>query len=193
MTTVAPVAETVQTPYPYLDLPDFLDQKLADRALEWLETKAPWRLRVESFYEQHEFSLLSFRPPAALSFLVESRYVEAMTKFLRSRFDVKAPLALVNVSAHRLTSGQTIRVHNDYLGPEETHRVLIQLNRAWSMANGGLLMLFGSDRAEDVRVAILPRHGSAFAFEISPRSYHAVSTIRNGERFTLVYTFRVDH
>ena len=90
----------------------------------------------------------------------------------------------------RLVVGQTIRVHNDYIGGAETHRMLVQLNRGWDAANGGLLMLFDSDRAEDVSAVIIPRHGSALAFAISPKSFHAVSTIVSGARFTLVYTFR---
>ena len=51
-------------------------------------------------------------------------------------------------------------------------------------------MLFGSTRAEDIRRAVRPLHGSVFAFEISPRSFHALSTIQEGERYTLVYSFR---
>ncbi|MEL0254191.1 MAG: 2OG-Fe(II) oxygenase, partial [Novosphingobium sp.] len=77
-----------------------------------------------------------------------------------------------------------------FLGREETHRLLVQFNRGWPFENGGLLMTFASERAEDLAEAFVPMHGSAFAFEISPRSFHAVSTIHNGERFTLVYTFR---
>lgn len=51
-------------------------------------------------------------------------------------------------------------------------------------------MLFADDTPESVRHVVMPTHGSGFAFEISPVSYHAVSSIRSGERYTLVYTFR---
>jgi hypothetical protein len=37
------------------------------------------------------------------------------------------------MSAHKLTAGQTIRIHNDWIRGEETHRVLIQVNDGWSM------------------------------------------------------------
>lgn len=186
-----------------LSVPDFADQvpfahcgwdRLvsevdADRVLDWLET-APWQLRIEDFYEQHEFSLLTVQPPSNLGALVSEATIANLTEGLRRVFKIDRPLALVDVAAHRLTAGQTIRVHNDYLGPEETHRLLVQFNRGWPIENGGLLMTFASERAEDVADAFIPMHGSAFAFEISPRSFHAVSTIRHGERFTLVYTFR---
>jgi Rps23 Pro-64 3,4-dihydroxylase Tpa1-like proline 4-hydroxylase len=101
-----------------------------------------------------------------------------------------APLELTEVTAHKLVSGQTIRVHNDHRPKGETHRVLVQLNRGWTDAQGGLLLLFGSAAAEDVRRILRPTHGSAISFAISPQSFHAVSTIQRGERYTLVYSFR---
>ncbi|GLI97048.1 hypothetical protein Sbs19_08660 [Sphingobium sp. BS19] len=97
---------------------------------------------------------------------------------------------LTEVTAHKLLPGQTIRIHNDHLDDGETHRILVQLNRGWSDKQGGLLMLFGSATATDVRRIVRPLHGSSFAFEISPRSFHAVSTIASGERYTLVYSFK---
>jgi Rps23 Pro-64 3,4-dihydroxylase Tpa1-like proline 4-hydroxylase len=162
----------------------------AKQVLAWLQTGAPWRLRVESFYEQYEFSLLSDNASEIARELVGDRLVEGMRELIRDHFAVRGHLALVDVTAHKLTLGQTIRIHNDALHGEETHRVLIQLNDGWSIDHGGLLMLFGSNAPEDVCSVIEPTHGSGFAFEISDRSFHAVSIIRRGERFTLVYTFR---
>ncbi len=104
-----------------------------------------------------------------------------------------APLTLVEVTAHKLVSGQTIRVHNDYRPKGETHRLLIQLNRGWADEQGGLLLLFGSAGANDVRRILRPTHRSAMAFAISPLSFHAVSTIQRGERYTLVYSFQAAH
>ncbi|MBL9070606.1 MAG: 2OG-Fe(II) oxygenase [Sphingopyxis sp.] len=177
-------------PFRHCGWDGFFPAAEADAVLDWLEADAPWRLRIESFYEQHEFSLLNAPPPAELETLVSRDTVSQLAGHLEQLFELDRCLVLVDVSAHRLTAGQTIRVHNDYLGPEETHRLLIQFNRGWSIDNGGLLMLFGSDAADDVRSALLPMHGSAFAFEISSQSFHAVSTIKSGERYTLVYTFR---
>jgi Rps23 Pro-64 3,4-dihydroxylase Tpa1-like proline 4-hydroxylase len=177
-------------PFPHLTLPAILSQDTADRVLEWLRTSAPWRLRTESFYEQHEFSLLSEDSSPTTRALIDESVIETIRTLVRGNFEIAGELELVDVSAHRLTPNQTIRIHNDSIDGEETHRVLIQLNDGWSVDKGGLLMLFGSQAPEDVRAVFEPSHGSAFAFEISERSYHAVSTIRCGERFTLVYTFR---
>lgn len=176
-------------PFPFVELTNYWSQAQADRVLDWLETAPDWQLQIASFYEQYEFSLLSSPPSGLLHFLVEEHFITKIASDICQLLDVKYSLTLVDVVAHKLTNGQTIRLHNDYIGSEESHRMVIHLNRGWSLTDGGVLMLFGSDRAEDVRFIIPPRHGSAFAFEISDRSFHAVSTIRRGARYSMVYTF----
>ncbi len=177
-------------PFPHVRVPGILALEAADRALRWLRTRAPWVLRVESFYEQYEFSLLATELDVEVADFVSPALIEIISEELQGRFAVEEGLVLVDVGAHRLTAGQTIRIHHDYLDGQETHRLLIQLNDGWSAERGGLLMLFASEAPESLRHIITPTHASGFAFEISPSSYHAVSTIRDGERYTLVYTFR---
>ena len=145
---------------------------------------------MESFYEQHEFSLHEAPLPDNLAFLASNGFAVATGAELASRFGVPEGLRLVDASAHRLSNGQTIRIHNDHVGEEESHRLLIQLNEGWEARQGGLLMLFGSDDPADLRQVIVPRHASGFAFEIGLRSHHAVSATHSGERFTLVFTYQ---
>ncbi len=185
-------AKIAGTPFPHAVIQQILSHGDADAVLGWLADGAAWTLRVENFYEQHEFSLLSTDLPPVARPLVHGEFIARVADHLVETFELRARPSLVDVSAHRLTPGQTIRVHNDFIGDEETHRVLIQLNAGWSAEQGGLLMLFASEDPASVRNVILPKHGSGFAFEISPRSFHAVSTIKSGERYTLVYTFRAD-
>jgi len=177
-------------PFPTWRADGVIDPALGSLALEWLERDAPWRLRQTDFYEQHEFSLLDASLPASLRALVSAEFVARAADGLGGALGAPS-LSLVEITAHRLTAGQTIRIHNDYLSSgEETHRLLIQLNRGWQAEFGGYLMLFESDQPESVADLLLPVHRSAFGFEISPRSFHAVSTINSGQRYTLVYTFR---
>ena len=179
-------------PFRHAQIPNLLSLALADALLAWLRDEAPWKLRVESFYEQYEFSLLSSPPPDHLKQLTAPRFLAEVRNLLQMALDAPRSLVLVDIAAHVLRPGQTIRVHNDFLGGEETHRVLVQVNEGWAVEQGGLLMLFGSSSATDVRKLVLPTHRSGFAFEISRASYHAVSTIKNGDRFTLVYTFKAE-
>ena len=183
-------ARRFDQPFPSWRAEGVIEPVLASAALEWLERDAPWRLRQTDFYEQHEFSLLDASLPDSLSALASAQFVACVGKGLGDALGASA-LALVEVAAHRLTAGQTIRLHNDYLeNGEETHRLLIQLTRGWQANFGGYLMLFESDQPESVTELLLPVHRGAFGFEISPRSFHAVSTINAGQRHTLVYTFR---
>ena len=169
-----------------------LPAELCEAALSWMESVAPWRLRVASFYEQWELHLSSDDLPAALQPLLAAETVDALQRLMLVPF-ADVPLTLTEISAHKLLPGQTIRVHNDHRPKGETHRLLLQLNRGWDDEQGGLLLLFGSGAADDVRRVLRPTHCSAFAFEISPQSFHAVSTIKRGERYTLVYSFQARH
>ncbi len=166
-----------------------LPKSLTDSALAWMEADALWSLRVANFYEQWEMHLDETTLPSGLVSLLHRSTVGCLVRTMFGSF-TNAKLHLLEVTAHKLLPGQTIRIHNDYLEGEESHRLLIQLNRGWIDSQGGLLMLFGSPYVDDVRRVIRPLHASAMAFAISPKSFHAVSTIQSGERYTLVYSFK---
>jgi hypothetical protein len=98
----------------------------------------------------------------------------------------------MDITAHKLNRSQKIRIHNDARPDGETHRFLIQLNRGWNEANGGLLMLFRGPEVEMLDDVIVPTSRSAFGFEISAASYHAVSQVYQSDRYTLVFSFYAD-
>jgi Rps23 Pro-64 3,4-dihydroxylase Tpa1-like proline 4-hydroxylase len=91
--------------------------------------------------------------------------------------------------AHQIVDGQRIAIHNDFLGGEETHRLVLQLNRGWSENEGGMMMLFSDPGPESVCQILRPLSRSAVGFEIGPNSYHAVSRVSCAVRYTLVYSF----
>lgn len=161
----------------------------AENILQWFERDAPWQLRVESFYEQYELNLQKANPPAALQALIADETIEKLSCRMLGPL-TQDHLILTEANAHKLLPGQTIKIHNDYIDGMETHRVLVQLNRNWIDEDGGMLMLFSGPNPDDVARVIRPMHGSATGFEISPTSFHAVSTIRAGARYTLVYSFK---
>jgi 2OG-Fe(II) oxygenase superfamily len=182
-------SELRREPFVHTSAFDVLGPSLADNALRWLEAGAPWRLRIETFYEQWELHLDKNCLPPDLLDLISVSTIDRLSETMLVPLD-DCFFEFKEATAHKLAPGQTIRIHNDFIDGEETHRLLIQLNRGWDDQNGGFLMLFGSDKPEDIRRAVRPIHGSALAFEISPRSYHAVSKIQHGERYTLVYSFK---
>ncbi|WP_294282807.1 cyclophane-containing peptide 2OG-Fe(II) oxygenase YhhC [uncultured Sphingomonas sp.] len=182
------VCNARQEPFPHATATSPLPSELCETLLDWFEGDAPWRLRIASFYEQWEMHLDAATLPPPVRSIVSAEVANDLSEGLLVPIGANRPV-LTEVTAHKLLPGQTIRIHNDHLEDGETHRILVQLNRGWSDEQGGLLMLFGSAMAADVRRIVRPLHGSSFAFEISPRSFHAVSTIASGERYTVVYSF----
>src|SRR5207244_564974 len=126
--------------------------------------------------------------PAHLSFLQEDIFLGELKTKIECLF--QATLSnRIDLTAHKLVPGQRIRIHNDFIPGQETHRLLIQLNRRWIDDDGGFLLLFNSSDPADVQKVFRPFHNSVVGFAITPSSHHAVSTIHSGERFTLVYSF----
>lgn len=176
-------------PFGHVTALDVLPLDIAESTLRWMETDAPWRLRIADFYEQWEIHVEATILPDALKTLVAPEFIRRLADTLLTPL-ADTGLELAEVTAHKLLAGQTIKLHNDYIDGAESHRILLQLNRGWQDAQGGHLMLFGSAAADDVERIVRPIHRSGFGFAISPKSFHAVSTIKSGERFTLVYSFK---
>ena len=159
--------------------------------LDWLEEDAPWELTTTGFYEQYEFSLLHVSLAPIVRILACQETLTTLRHQMARHFC--HPLSeRVDVTAHKLLPNQTIRIHNDFLPGGESHRLLLQLNRGWEPECGGYLMFFSGPDPETVTKLVEPKHGSVQAFAISPRSYHAVSTVHEGERYTIVYSFYLD-
>lgn len=156
--------------------------------LDWLEKDAPWELTVAEFYEQYEFSLRHASLDPAQRGLIAPETLSALRNQMCEQFG-RSLSDRVDVTAHKLIPKQTIRIHNDYLSGGESYRLLLQLNRGWDPEDGGYLMFFHGPEPEMVSNVIEPINGSVQAFAISPRSYHAVSTVHAEERFTIVYSF----
>lgn len=184
---IGPVTK-YEAPFLHSFSPNTFNTEFSMELLSWLEKSAPWSLVETDFYEQYEFSFYDINLPSKLLSLVDDEYLNQVKQFMENEFAITLD-DKIDCTAHKLIPGQRIRLHNDFIMGMETHRLLIQLNRGWIDENGGMLMLFNSTDPNDLGKIYRPIHNSAFAFEISAKSNHAVSTIKGGERFTLVYSF----
>jgi Rps23 Pro-64 3,4-dihydroxylase Tpa1-like proline 4-hydroxylase len=180
--------ESAAVPFPYFVVGQAFDESSSLRLLEWLEREAPWQLTEADFYEQYEFSLADIELPGELAPLFSSEAIDAVKNWVEGTFGAKLK-DQPDITVHKLVAGQRIRIHNDYIPDQESHRVLVQLNRGWTDDMGGALIFFNSHDPTDMHRAFRPNHNSCVGFEISPKSLHAVSTIHSGERFTLVFSF----
>lgn len=181
-------AVLINDPFEHFSMAEAISLDDQSQYLQWLENCAPWRLIETDFYEQYEFSLLQQKFPEPIAWLSADETLKTLRDKVASIFNANLS-EKVDVTAHKLVNGQTIRIHNDFIAGEETHRVLIQLNRNWIDDFGGQLMLFSGPNPEQIVKIIPPKSGSIQGFAISPDSHHAVSTVHGGERFTIVYSF----
>ena len=156
--------------------------------LDWMELDAPWNLTNAEFYEQHELDLLHVPLPAVLRKFVCPETLISLSALMFNQFH-QSLSSNVDVTAHKLVAGQTIRLHNDFIPGGESHRLIVQINRGWEPSRGGYLMLFSGPNPETVSKVLEPTNGSVLGFAISSQSYHAVSTVHGGERYSIVYSF----
>lgn len=175
-------------PFDYFTAPNVFSGGFDLQLLDRLEKYDSWKLVEKDFYEQYEFSFLDIQLPPYLSFFQQSVSLQSIKSKIENIFQTKLSNK-IDFSVHKLVAGQRIRIHNDFIPGQESHRLLIQLNRGWSDENGGMLLLFNSDNPSDIHKIITPVHNSVVAFKISHKSNHAVSTVHEGGRFTLVYSF----
>ncbi len=181
-------AECRAHPFPCFTVPSVLSTSCEALLLDWLETEAPWRISRMDFYEQYEFDFRDIVLPERLM----PFFSEAAAKDLRDKVATLFRTSLgpqIDITAHRLNKSQKIQIHNDARPHGETHRFLVQLNRAWPQENGGMLMLFSGPEVESLVDILPPTSRTAFGFQISQASYHAVSQVHQGDRFTLVFSF----
>lgn len=181
--------DAVATPFRYATLTDCFASQIGEHILQWLERDAPWAAKQTDFYEQYEFSCWDSASPVA-AYLTRDDVLDTVRSALTEIFghDFEPGISVV---CHKLVRGHRIGIHNDYLLDEETHRLTLQLNRGLADSDGGYLMLFNSGDPSDVHRVLRPTHLSALAFEISAASFHAVSEMHGGERYTIIYSLRV--
>ena len=178
-------------PFPFAVVHDVLCDDIEQATLSWFDRAAPWSLTEASFYSQHEFDMGDIELPSDISPLTADSTLVAMRGLISELFHRRFR-PRVDITAHRLTTRQRIRIHNDYLEGGETHRLIVQLNRGWTIGDGGHLLLFGGSEPEDIRVILAPMSKQALLFEISQHSHHAVSKVVRRERYTIVYSFHAD-
>lgn len=182
-------APTSEVPFRHFIAARCIDEEVETSILDWLEREAPWRLARTDFYEQWEFDLRDADLPQGVARLLAADALAELLETMGAIFRVRMSDD-VRVVAHRLERGQRIGIHNDLREGGETHRLTVQLNRGLSDEDGGFFVLFNSDDARDVHRVLRPISGSAVGFAIGPSSYHAVSKVHGGTRYTLVYSFR---
>jgi len=90
------------TPFPHFIVHDALGAERSSTFLRWLETDAPWRLKIATFYQQYEFSLCDTVLPSAIRSFFSPSSVEALKLCIADSF--RTTLASFRVSAFAFTT-----------------------------------------------------------------------------------------
>ncbi|MDH5328148.1 MAG: 2OG-Fe(II) oxygenase [Gammaproteobacteria bacterium] len=139
---------------------------------------ADWQQRDAAFYR---CELRDVTPELATAFLREVTG--------RMRTITGLPLTdRVVVTAQQMQPGQFIGIHSDrpLLGYESV-RLVVQLNKDWQPAHGGVLELFASPSGEAV-MRVPPGYNEAFGFVLHKDSHHAVTQVSRA-RLSVVFNF----
>ena len=126
------------TPYAHIVSPRFYTETFAETLLGWLESRQDWHLKEGILFEHYELGFSRFTHCKEIEGLwdgaVLARLRDAVTRaYWNSRFE---PDQYSRSQAS--FPGQFANIHTDMI-PEETHRLVVQLNRGRADDLGGTL------------------------------------------------------
>jgi Rps23 Pro-64 3,4-dihydroxylase Tpa1-like proline 4-hydroxylase len=184
------------SPFRHFTIENFIDEDLSSSLLRWFEQEADWNARsIAGLGTLSSVDLHTSNLGHQLDFLTGEPFLSHVRRHMSELFGTKLE-GFVDLTANRMTQSQEIGLHNDVstLPPafRFTHRLVIYLNHQYSEEYGGALRLantLSKSQLAPSQKRILPVHRSAFGFEISESSYHAIEPVRKGTRYNLSFTF----
>ena len=145
-----------------------------------------WEKRQTEFYKQYESVILPEQNNSISLLYKKEFYLDFKTKVEKA---LKTKLRdEIRIVAHKLVTADEIDVHNDYCDPAlgyENYRFIFQFAFPSQSINGGDLYFLNSPSKKDIIKKYPYDLNAGVCFEITPQSYHYVSTV-NGERYTLI-------
>jgi hypothetical protein len=177
-------------PYPHFISPRFYTERFAEALLTWLESGAEWRLKETPLFAQYDLGFSRFKHCTEIQGLWDPAVLARLRDEAGRAYGVPVS-GRINISAHKLVTGQHGSVHTDN-EPGETHRLVVQLNRGRANDSGGNLVLLSGPKPTDMSIVFKQTSNSAVGFGLGPASHHAIGRVRTGTRFTVIYTFLSD-
>jgi hypothetical protein len=188
------VTEATNVPFPLFTVDEVLPCTDADNLLAWLESTRSWESVHTHFYDQLEFLVRDSEQltnlPEACAAILSDAMIGELGAAVAEHLGVQEcdPYKVV---AHKLVGGHGIGIHTDDSGKDPPlHRFVLQLGSDYDDRDGGQLGLFAAHDLEQPYRIVRPLHNTGCGFSIGPKSEHAVSDVRRGQRYTLIFTFR---
>jgi hypothetical protein len=163
-----------------------------DDLLHWVSSNDRWRRHDGGFYTADVISVDALAPDGEVGVLFDVTRRRTLERAVSTAFG--AALRLHGpIAVHRMAPGQGIGIHCDAPSAgEETHRVVVLLAGDRAMTDGGHFLFLENERPSSLQAIFPLVHNSAIAFELTGRSFHAVTTVMAGHRYSLVMSFRGD-
>jgi hypothetical protein len=175
------------SPFPHFISPRFYAEEFSNALLSWLESTLAWNLKETALYAQYELGFSKVKDCPEIQAVSDGAVLARIRDEVSRAFGV-AISGRINISAHKLVPGQYGGIHTDNL-PSETHRLVVQLNRGRSDQSGGNLVFLSGSSPREVEIVFKQQTNSAVGFLLGTGSYHAVTQVKTGVRFTIIYTF----
>jgi hypothetical protein len=169
---------------------EVFDPDLYAALLDWLEHHASWSDYGDGLSEHSTVYLRGNETDEPWPH-VWAEWLPAAVETLAVAFDTSFRPG-TTIWANRFCVGEKISVHNDFSPDPQpgdlrffTHRLIVYLTRSWSPEDGGMLGIFSDELAVQPLQIVPPLANSGIAMAFGPRSYHGVSRVRSGERYTI--------
>jgi Rps23 Pro-64 3,4-dihydroxylase Tpa1-like proline 4-hydroxylase len=184
-----PKMEPASRPFPFAVFPAYFEEATAATLLDRIDAITDWGLLDVSLSQLYQHR---FNTRARDSDVLPENLLMDVRKSVEAGLNTQLSGATL-VYAHCLRPGSSIRLHtDDPANPKSsgiTHRLIVHLNRHWNEDCGGQLVFFGSRNPRDVRKVFPALHNYAVAFALSCRSYHGVTEVHGGPRYTMIFSF----
>jgi hypothetical protein len=175
-------------PYKHFVFEDFFGKENAAFVTERLQEIKQWTYRVGGTDDMWEHKFTQGAADELSAYLFSA--VGPIRTLMEDEFGVELSHAVTDISAHKLMAGQRVAVHSDNptLG-NPTHHFIVNFTPAYAGEMSGYGLICYQKSLEAVHTALQPVADTGFAFEANNHSFHAVSKVLKGPRFTVVYSF----
>ena len=171
---------------------EFLEDSFAAGCLDNIVKMADrWERIKTDFYLQDEYTL-KWDDATLMAHL--RRLVEVFSSIGMQNWIARSMGCVValppTVVAHRLRPGDYIGFHNDYRSDGEAVRLVLMLGNAAEESGGVFVALGESEKSEhEVLEVVIPKHNRLLSFCISRRSYHLVTEVTAGDRYSIIFSY----
>ena len=188
-----------ETPFAHCTFGSVFSEDTARGLSGLLAERDDWSYRSEPHYRVRTCHWRPADLPPAMAALLTREVLNGLASRLEDVFgEVFDPDFFV--TANKQVPGDGSLVHNDYFEDRSdhpyffTHRLIVYLSPDGRAGRGGVLGLFGSELPSDLRHVVEPRFNTGIAMAMGPCSFHAVSAIIEGTRYSLCFSFtNADH